>query len=301
MRGLLNAGHQRNRYVTRVVGNDHTPHRFATFAMAALAGIGDLPDTIMDRSVVIRMRRRAEGESVKPFRSRRDSPALHDLRDRHRRMDRAAARRGRRPGTGHAGRGPRRRHLGTPGDRRRPRRRALARLARAACAQMVTAEAAAEEDHPSAARILADIRRVFVAQREVDSLSTDELLHHLRQDPEGPWAEWGRDGLSPREPRLDCCASSASGPATSASPTAPSARATRATSSSTRGGATARPSTRTRHRPSRRDARADLPLVPPSARRRHPRRRAATDRPTAPPAADRRLHPSCAVPAVPAV
>ena len=52
MRGLLNAGHQRDRYVTRVVGNDHTPHQFATFAMAAIAGIGDLPDTIMDRSVV---------------------------------------------------------------------------------------------------------------------------------------------------------------------------------------------------------------------------------------------------------
>ena len=82
MRGLLNAGHQRNRYVTRVVGNDHTPHKFATFAMAAIAGIGDLPDTVMDRSVVIRMRRRAEGEKVKPFRSRRDIPALHDLRDR---------------------------------------------------------------------------------------------------------------------------------------------------------------------------------------------------------------------------
>lgn len=60
-RGLLNAGHQRGRYVTRVVGNDHTPHKFATFAMAAIAGIGDLPDTVMDRSVVIRMRRRAEG------------------------------------------------------------------------------------------------------------------------------------------------------------------------------------------------------------------------------------------------
>lgn len=82
MRGLLNAGHQRNRYVTRVVGNDHTPHRFATFAMAALAGIGDLPDTIMDRSIVVRMRRRAQGEHVKPFRSRRDIPGLHELRDR---------------------------------------------------------------------------------------------------------------------------------------------------------------------------------------------------------------------------
>ena len=91
MRGLLNAGHQRNRYVTRVVGNDHTPHKFATFAMAALAGIGDLPDTIMDRSVVIRMRRRAEGENVKPFRSRRDIPGPARPARPDRRMGPAAA------------------------------------------------------------------------------------------------------------------------------------------------------------------------------------------------------------------
>jgi uncharacterized protein DUF3631 len=199
MRGLLNAGHQRNRYVTRVVGNDHTPHKFSTFAMAALAGIGDLPDTIMDRSVVIRMRRRAEGESVKPFRSRRDTPALHDLRDRiaawtRPLLDEAADLEPAMPVEDRAA------------DTWEPlvivadlAAGPWPRLARAACAQMVTAEAAAEEDHPSSARILADIRRVFVAQREVDSLSTDELLHHLRQDLESPWAEWGRNGLSPRD------------------------------------------------------------------------------------------------------
>ncbi|MBT2492136.1 DUF3631 domain-containing protein [Streptomyces sp. ISL-96] len=199
MRGLLNAGHQRNRYVTRVVGNDHTPHKFATFAMAALAGIGDLPDTIMDRSVVIRMRRRAEGESVKPFRSRRDTPALHDLRDRiaawtRPLLDEAADLEPVMPVEDRAA------------DTWEPlvivadlAAGPWPRLARAACAQMVAAEVAAEEDHPSGARILADIRRVFVAQREVDSLSTDELLHHLRLDPESPWAEWGRSGLSPRE------------------------------------------------------------------------------------------------------
>ena len=45
-----------------------TRRRYAipTFAMAALAGIGALPDTIMDRAVVIRMRRRAPGETVAP-------------------------------------------------------------------------------------------------------------------------------------------------------------------------------------------------------------------------------------------
>lgn len=64
---------------------------------------------------------------------------------------------------------------------------------------MVAAEVVAEEDKPGGARILADIRRIFAAQREVDSLSTEELLHHLRQDPEGPWAEWGRGGLNARE------------------------------------------------------------------------------------------------------
>lgn len=199
MRGLLNAGHQRNRYVTRVVGNDHTPHRFATFAMAALAGIGDLPDTIMDRSVVIRMRRRAEGESVKPFRSRRDIPALHDLRDRiaawaRPLLDEAADLEPAMPVEDRAA------------DTWEPlvivadlAAGPWPRRAREACARMVAAEIEAEEDQPGEARILADIRRVFVAQREADSLSTDELLHHLRQNAESPWAEWGRHGLRARE------------------------------------------------------------------------------------------------------
>ncbi|MCX5342665.1 DUF3631 domain-containing protein [Streptomyces atratus] len=198
-RGLLNAGHQRGRYVTRVVGNDHTPHKFATFAMAAIAGIGDLPDTIMDRSVVIRMRRRAEGEKVKPFRSRRDIPALHDLRDRIHTwarplLEQAAILEPDMPVEDRAA------------DTWEPlvivadlAGGSWPRLARVACARMVAAEVAAEEEHPSGARILADIRRVFVAQREVDSLSTEDLLHQLRQDPEAPWAEWGRGGLSARE------------------------------------------------------------------------------------------------------
>ncbi len=40
-----------------------------------------MPDTIEDRAVVISMRRRAPGESVAPFRTRRDAPPLNDLRD----------------------------------------------------------------------------------------------------------------------------------------------------------------------------------------------------------------------------
>ena len=45
-------------------------------------GIGPLPDTIMDRAVIIRMRRRAPGENVEPYRTRRDRPPLDALRGR---------------------------------------------------------------------------------------------------------------------------------------------------------------------------------------------------------------------------
>jgi len=82
LRGLLNAGFGRDRPSLRCIGAKQVPTPFPTFAMAALAAIGDLPDTILDRSVIVRMRRRSPGERVDPFRARRDKPPLHALRDR---------------------------------------------------------------------------------------------------------------------------------------------------------------------------------------------------------------------------
>ena len=82
LRGLLNAGHQRNRPMLRWDVTSRTAEQLDTFAMALLAAIEELPDTIMDRAVVVRMRRRAPGEQVDLYRTRRDAPPLHDLRDR---------------------------------------------------------------------------------------------------------------------------------------------------------------------------------------------------------------------------
>ena len=81
LRGILNAGHQRNRPYLRCVGVGASQHveAFPSFAMAALSGIGALPDTIEDRSVIIRLRRRAAGERVDPFRLRKDIPPLREL------------------------------------------------------------------------------------------------------------------------------------------------------------------------------------------------------------------------------
>ena len=91
--------------------------------MAALAGIGCMPDTIEDRAVIVRMRRRAPGETVAPYRHRRDRPPLQHLAKA---LCEWLASRPDDPRTGrtaHAGRGPRGRYLGTARGRRRPRRR----------------------------------------------------------------------------------------------------------------------------------------------------------------------------------
>jgi Protein of unknown function (DUF3631) len=82
LRGLLNAGYQRGLSYGRTVGPTHVPTEFETFAMAALAGIGRMPDTVEDRAVVVQMRRRKPSEMVQPYRRRRDEPPLVELHDR---------------------------------------------------------------------------------------------------------------------------------------------------------------------------------------------------------------------------
>jgi hypothetical protein len=87
IRGLLNAGHRRGAVAGRCVvrGTTIETEEIPAYAAVALAGLGWLPDTIMSRSVVIRMRRRAPGEHVEPFRrSSMESRAIASApRSRH--------------------------------------------------------------------------------------------------------------------------------------------------------------------------------------------------------------------------
>jgi len=69
LRGLLNAGYRRGGAVMRASGK-HGVKRFPVFAPVALAGIGRLPDTVQDRSIVLRLKRRGMGESVEKLRRR---------------------------------------------------------------------------------------------------------------------------------------------------------------------------------------------------------------------------------------
>jgi hypothetical protein len=64
LRALLNAGYKRGAIIPRCVGPKHEVQSFEVYVATALAGLGDLPETIMSRAVTIRMRRRAPTEQV---------------------------------------------------------------------------------------------------------------------------------------------------------------------------------------------------------------------------------------------
>ena len=71
LRSLLNSGHKRGGQALRCVGDDFEPRAFNVFAPVVLAGIGGLPGTLHDRSIVTRMERAKPGEIAARFDSRR--------------------------------------------------------------------------------------------------------------------------------------------------------------------------------------------------------------------------------------
>jgi hypothetical protein len=84
LRGLLNAGYRRGAktYRSVITGGKVSVEEIEAFSAVALAGLGDLPDTLLSRSIIIRMRRRAPGETVESFRRRLHAGEGHALRDR---------------------------------------------------------------------------------------------------------------------------------------------------------------------------------------------------------------------------
>lgn len=76
IRGLLNAGHRRGACAGRCVvrGKEVFTEEIPAYCAVALAGLGSLPDTILTRSIIVKMRRRAPGEQVEPYRRRIHEP-----------------------------------------------------------------------------------------------------------------------------------------------------------------------------------------------------------------------------------
>jgi uncharacterized protein DUF3631 len=188
LRGLLNAGWRRGQRVYRIGGPQKTTlEPFEVFCPKALAGIGRLPETVADRSIVIELKRKARSERVERFRIREIEKAAEPLRARV--AEWAAA------------------HIDVLtdarpelpdllDDRAQDGWEPLLAIARHAALALSAGEAARDEDESFGVRLLANVRSIF----DTDRITTADLIDALSADEEAPWGDWRGSGrpISPR-------------------------------------------------------------------------------------------------------
>ena len=189
LRAILNAGNRQGTPVLRVKleGRRREVDEFDVYGPKAIAGIGKLPDTVADRSIPIRLKRRAPGEAVARFRQRiaraeaEQLPSLPDV-------------------------GP----LGTDGpvpeelnDRAADSWEPLLWIADSAGDAWArrarrAAIAISSEDNDLVSvgiRLLTDVRDVF---EDSTHLATHELLGRLHELEDAPWEDWYGKPLTAR-------------------------------------------------------------------------------------------------------
>jgi hypothetical protein len=179
IRAILNSGNRKGTTVPRVrlEGRRREVERFDVYGPKAIAGIGNLPTTVADRAIPIRMKRRAPGEKVERFRDRqarseaesivftaRGVALVTDVSVPEALNDRAAD-----------SWEPLLEIADTVGHSW-PQRARLAALA-------LSCEV---EAGSSGIRLLEDVRDAF-DQHQVDHLPTHDLLHYLVELSEAPW------------------------------------------------------------------------------------------------------------------
>jgi hypothetical protein len=190
LRGMLNAGYRRGAVARRCGGPKMTTlESFPVFAPKAFAGIGDLPDTIADRSIRIRLERRTREETIERFRRREAEPVASALRERLEAWcePQIEALHGLWP------------MLPDELDDRAQDvwepLLALAMIAggdwpeRARLAAVELSSAEGREDDSLTARLLSDVHQVFEASGE-RRFRTGDLIEKLAEIEESPWGDW---------------------------------------------------------------------------------------------------------------
>ena len=198
LRGVINSGHTRqSAYVIRCVGDDHEPRQFSTWGAKAISGIGHLSETLMDRAVILELRRKLSKEEVK--RLRHAEPGLFErLSSKLARFadDAAPAIARSRPEL------PEKLN-----DRAQDNWEPLLAIAdyagghwpKMARDTALKLSGAEQESVSLPAELLADIQHVFESKR-IDKISTADLITALCDDDEAPWATYNRGKpISPRQ------------------------------------------------------------------------------------------------------
>ena len=193
LRGIINSGHNRRAaFVVRVVevGKKQTPVKFSTWAPKIIASIGDLSDTLQDRSIAIRLRRKLPGDPVQKFRADRVQHLtnlcrmvarwVQDHLEELRKRDAPV------PGKLH--------------DRAADNWRALLGIAdliggkwpaKARAAALALEETGDKADTKDLAiRLLADLRSIFDRDKRKEYLSAEHITGCLANIDESPWPDY---------------------------------------------------------------------------------------------------------------
>jgi hypothetical protein len=189
LRALLNAGNRPGTLVPRCVGPSQELKSFEVFCPKALAGIRDLPDTVADRAIPIRLKRRAPGEPIHRFRRRDADDAGHPLYESVRSWAEYHA--------------PALTEMRPPlpdelSDRAQDAWEPLLAIAdeiggewpdRARSTAVALSGVEAHDDESAGVRLLFDVRAIFAA-KATDRISSATLAAELHELEESPWSEW---------------------------------------------------------------------------------------------------------------
>ena len=191
LRGILNSGHAKGKRALRCTGDDHEVKGFNTFTPVVLAGIGNLPPTLSDRSIRIVLQRRRADERVQDFRSDR-AGHLHDLASQAARW------------TADHKEELLRLDPTMPGglfNRRADVWRPLVAIAdvagggwpeRVRMVAVALESSAANESESNTVLLIGDIRTAF-EQYGDDKMPSAKLAEYLNGMEDRPWPEYGRD------------------------------------------------------------------------------------------------------------
>lgn len=190
IRGMLNAGHRKGATAGRCVvrGKEVFTEELPAYCPVMLAGLDDMPDTIMTRSIVVRMRRRAADEQIEPWRPRVNGPDANALYTRLAKWSTAAR-------EALSGDFWPEMPYGVE-DRDADCWEALLavadlagdRWAKVARVTAVTLVRAAKRQPPTlGVLLLRDIKKVF-DRNDAEKLPTEEITSGLAKIPESPWA-----------------------------------------------------------------------------------------------------------------
>jgi hypothetical protein len=202
LRGLLNAGFSRAGNYSLVTGKgaEMSCTDLSTFGPKAIAGIGELPDTVASRSIVISMRRKTATEVVERFREREVASVAVALRaglQSLTTLETIAALRSARPQL------PedltdRQQDISEP-------LLAVADLAAGVWSEKARAAlrelfgSAVSGDSSIGVQLLQDIRRVF-NERGGDRIFSGDLVAALNEMDGQPWPEWSHgNGIRPAQ------------------------------------------------------------------------------------------------------